>query len=62
MSSLIDVHNTFQSAGHAILNIEQVWGAAKRTYRMYPASSSEDDLVRNVHAALDAVPLEQMRQ
>lgn len=48
---------------HCELNfIEQVWGAAKRTYRMYPASSSEDDLVRNVHAALDAVPLEQMRQ
>ncbi|KAI5886532.1 uncharacterized protein SCHCODRAFT_02672706 [Schizophyllum commune H4-8] len=48
---------------HCELNfIEQAWGAAKHAYRMYPASSSEEDLVRNVHTALDTVSLETMRQ
>ena len=48
---------------HCELNfIEQVWGAAKRAYRTYPPSSSEEDLVRNVKLALDSVSLQTMRQ
>ncbi|KAL1659549.1 hypothetical protein GGF50DRAFT_130934 [Schizophyllum commune] len=47
---------------HCELNfIEQVWGAAKRAYRMYPESSSEEDLVRNVEKALESVSLQTMR-
>lgn len=48
---------------HPELNcIEQCWGYAKRIYRMFPASSSEEDLERNMLAALDSVPLESMRR
>jgi hypothetical protein len=42
--------------------IEQCWGRAKRTYRMYPPSSKEDDLERNVTHALDSVPIESIRR
>ncbi|KAJ7435698.1 hypothetical protein B0H11DRAFT_1643795, partial [Mycena galericulata] len=38
------------------------WGYAKRIYRMFPSSSKEEDLERNMNAALDAVPLETMRK
>lgn len=48
---------------HPELNfIEQCWGYAKRVYRMFPESSSEEDLMNNVVAALDSVPLESMRR
>ncbi|KAF7333551.1 hypothetical protein MSAN_02420000 [Mycena sanguinolenta] len=48
---------------HCELNfIEQCWGFAKRIYRMFPASSKEEDLERNMNAALDAVPIETMRK
>ena len=43
---------------HCEINaIEQSWGFSKRIYCQFPASSIEDDLERNVIAALDAVPL-----
>ncbi|KAJ7084721.1 hypothetical protein C8R44DRAFT_529550, partial [Mycena epipterygia] len=38
------------------------WGYAKRIYRMFPSSSKEEDLERNMNAALDAVPLESMQR
>ncbi|KAJ7903895.1 hypothetical protein B0H13DRAFT_1460492, partial [Mycena leptocephala] len=38
------------------------WGFAKRIYRMFPSSSKEEDLERNMNAALDAVPLKSMRK
>ncbi|KAJ7114988.1 hypothetical protein C8R44DRAFT_562140, partial [Mycena epipterygia] len=38
------------------------WGYAKRIYRMFPTSSKEEDLERNVIAALDSVPIESMRK
>lgn len=48
---------------HCELNfIEQCWGHAKRVYRQYPPSSKEDDLERNVLAALESVPVATMRQ
>jgi hypothetical protein len=48
---------------HCELNfIEQVWGYAKRLYRMYPASSHIDDLENNALEALDSVPLDCMRR
>lgn len=48
---------------HPELNpIEQCWGYAKRFYRMYPRSSAEDDLVRNVQKALAEVKLENIRR
>lgn len=48
---------------HCELNfIEQCWGHAKRCYRRYPLSSKEDDLERNMLAALESVPLETMRK
>jgi hypothetical protein len=48
---------------HCELNfIEQCWGAAKRVYREYPTSHSEDGLRSNVEAALDSVPLKFMRR
>jgi hypothetical protein len=48
---------------HPELNcIEQCWGYAKRIYRMFPASSTEEDLEKNMLAALDLVPLELMRR
>jgi hypothetical protein len=42
--------------------IERCWSYAKRTYRMKPPSSAQDDLVKNVVDALDGVPLETMRR
>lgn len=43
---------------HCELNfIEQCWGAAKQTYRQYPASSKECDLEANLILALDSVSL-----
>ncbi|KAJ6505357.1 hypothetical protein C8R45DRAFT_1209132 [Mycena sanguinolenta] len=48
---------------HPELNfIEQCWGYAKRIYRMFPESSSEEDLERNMLAALDSVPLASIRR
>ncbi|KAJ3806804.1 hypothetical protein F5876DRAFT_68648 [Lentinula aff. lateritia] len=38
-----------------------VWGAAKRTYRMYENSTKEDVLINNVRMALDSVSLSTMR-
>ncbi|KAJ3854099.1 hypothetical protein EV368DRAFT_73097 [Lentinula lateritia] len=47
---------------HCELNfIEQVWGAAKWTYRMYENSTMEDVLINNVRMALDSVSLSTMR-
>jgi hypothetical protein len=48
---------------HPELNfIEQCWGYAKRVYRMFPESSSEEDLERNMLEALESVPLASMRR
>ena len=48
---------------HCELNfIEQCWSYAKQIYRMFPTSSKEEDLERNMNAALDAVPIETMRK
>ncbi|KAF8134127.1 hypothetical protein K438DRAFT_1441785, partial [Mycena galopus ATCC 62051] len=38
------------------------WGASKRVYRLNSVSSKEDDLERNVIAALDSVSLVVMRR
>jgi hypothetical protein len=48
---------------HCELNfIKQCWGFAKRIYRHFPASSKEVDLENNILAALESVPLENMRR
>ncbi|CAK5270275.1 unnamed protein product [Mycena citricolor] len=48
---------------HPELNfIEQCWGYAKRVYRMFPESTKEADLTRNVNEALESVPLESMQR
>ncbi|EEB97145.1 hypothetical protein MPER_03592 [Moniliophthora perniciosa FA553] len=47
---------------HCELNpIEQCWGYAKRVYRLCPPSSKPEDLAKNVHDSLKAVPMESMR-
>ncbi|KAJ3884256.1 hypothetical protein GG344DRAFT_71483 [Lentinula edodes] len=40
----------------------QCWGAAKRTYRLMPSSSKEEDLQHNMIASLDAIELIRMRR
>jgi transposase len=46
---------------HPELNfIEQCWGYAKCIYHLFPMSSLEKYLERNMLAALEAVPLESM--
>jgi hypothetical protein len=48
---------------HCELNcIEQGWGFVKRIYCMFPTSSKEEDLERNMNAALDSVPLKSMQK
>ncbi|KAI0039257.1 hypothetical protein FA95DRAFT_1585324 [Auriscalpium vulgare] len=48
---------------HCELNpIEQCWGAAKRKYREFPASSKEADLEENVRKAMESVSLLSMRR
>ncbi|OCH88550.1 hypothetical protein OBBRIDRAFT_813579 [Obba rivulosa] len=48
---------------HCEINfIEQCWGYAKQTYRLNPPSSKEEDLERNIRAALETIPLGTMRR
>lgn len=48
---------------HCELNpIEQVWGAAKRYYRLLPPSSKFEDLCRNLLEALESISVDQMRR
>jgi transposase len=51
-------HILFLLKFHCELNfIEQCWGHAKHHYRLFPASSKDSDLEKNVVQALDEVPL-----
>ncbi|KAJ7840175.1 hypothetical protein B0H14DRAFT_2785772 [Mycena olivaceomarginata] len=52
-------HSKAQNLGTFAL---KCWGYAKRVYRMFPESSSEEDLERNMLEALESVPLASMHR